>query len=94
MPASVAAWQTWFVQWYASHWTPGDLPGLRKVIQLYDLTERGEAQRFGEYRLSADGYGITPRGRQVLHWEPPKEDEPPKAAEKADVGPYAHLRAV
>lgn len=26
--------------WFAAHWTPDDLPGLRRVAQLYDLCER------------------------------------------------------
>jgi hypothetical protein len=97
MPASLVAWKTWFDAWFASHWTPDNLPGLRKVIQLYDLTERGEAQRFPELRMSQDGYGITPHGQQMLHWAPPKADETPKGTEAPiddSASPYGHLRAV
>lgn len=34
--AGVAAWETWFGSWFAAHWTPEDLPGLRIAIGLYD----------------------------------------------------------
>lgn len=80
--------------WFASHWTPADLPGLRKVIQLYDATERGEAARFSELRQLMDGYGITPKGQQGLHWQPPKADEAPVAPVAEAGGRYGHLKAI
>ena len=79
--------------WFASHWLPSDLPGLRKVIQLYDATERGELQRHAELRMSMDGYGITPHGQQRLRWSPPKAEDVPAAA-AAQPGPYSKLKAV
>jgi hypothetical protein len=45
LAASREAWEVWMRAWFAAHWTPDDLPGLRKVIQLYDATERGEMHR-------------------------------------------------
>jgi len=80
--------------WFASHWTPSDLPGLRKVIQLYDATERGELHRSAELRMSMDTYGITPKGQQDRRWAAPKGDEKPEAPKTAESGRYAHLRAV
>ena len=95
MPASITAWKTWFSAWFAAHWTPSDLPGLRKVIQLYDATERGELHRSAELRMSMDNYGITPKGQQDRRWAPPKADgEPEQVENPANDGPYAHLRAL
>ena len=63
---SRVAWETWMRAWFAAHWTPDDLPGLRKVVQLYDATERGELHRSAELRMSMDNYGITPKGQQRM----------------------------
>jgi hypothetical protein len=79
MPASVTAWETWFKAWFAAHWTPDLLPGLRQVIRLYDEVERGEFQRSAELRLSLDTYGITPKGQQDRRWERPSADPAPAA---------------
>lgn len=76
MPASVEAWETWMGAWFAAHWTPEDLPGLRQVIRLYDQVERGEFQRANELRLQMDTYGITPKGQQDRRWEPPSQEKP------------------
>ena len=77
--------------WFAAHWTPSDLPGLRQVIRLYDQVERGEFQRSSELRLQMDTYGITPKGQQDRRWLPPKEDDQPAAKRKS---PLARLRVV
>lgn len=71
MPASVEAWSTWLGAWFAAHWSPVDLPGLRRVVLLYDQVERGEFQRSTELRLMMDTYGITPKGQQDRHWVKP-----------------------
>ncbi len=76
MPASVEAWETWMRAWFAAHWTPADLPGLRHLIRLYDQVERGEFQRSGELRLTMDTFGITPKGQQDRRWAPPSEGKP------------------
>jgi hypothetical protein len=76
MEASREAWSTWMGAWFAAHWTPADLPGLRQLIRLYDQVERGEFQRAGELRLQMDTYGITPKGQQDRRWRPPVEDKP------------------
>lgn len=95
LKASRDAWATWMGAWFASHWTPDDLPGLRTVIRLYDQVERGEFVRVSELRLHMDGYGITPKGQQDRRWSPPKPEEAPKSAEEHPADAlYAHLRAV
>ena len=88
MPSSVAAWKTWFGAWWASYWGPGDVPGLCVLVRLYDAVERGDFARASEYRLWADNYGITPKGRQDRRWLPPVAEPP----ETADPDRYAHLR--
>jgi hypothetical protein len=80
--------------WFAAHWLPVDLPGLRLVINLYDQVQRGEYVRSGELRIHMDGYGITPKGQQDRRWTPPKPDEAPAPAEQPAASPYAHLKAV
>ena len=96
MGPSRVAWQTWMQAWFASHWTPDDIPGLRKVAQLYDATERGELHRAAELRMSMDNYGITPKGQQDRRWAPPKPEEAvePTADDQPKSGRYSHLRAV
>jgi hypothetical protein len=88
------AWLTWFGAWFAVHWLPEHLPGLRTVVKLYDQVERGEFQRAAELRMAMDGYGITPHGAQLLHWAPPKADEQPKLDEAPKAERYGTLRAV
>jgi hypothetical protein len=89
MPASVEAWETWLGSWFASFWSPEDVPGLRQVIRLYDQVERGEFQRASELRLQMDTYGITPKGQQDRRWKRP-EQERPKG--KGRSGRYGHLK--
>lgn len=94
---SIIAWQTWFMAWFASHWTPADLPGLRLVIAQHDAVQRGQNKANDVTTLVRlmDTYGITPAGQQARRWEAPKSDEEPSPVatgpQKAD-GRYAHLR--
>lgn len=94
--ASRWAWDSWFAAWFASHWTPDDLPGLRVVIRLYDEVERGEFTRATELRQMLDNYGITPKGQQDRHWMRPKAEEERTSQPQPQAGPdpYAHLRVV
>lgn len=97
MPASIEAWNVWLAAWFAAHWTPDDLPGLRQLIRLYDQVERGEFQRAAELRLQMDTYGITPKGQQDRRWTRPQTDEVPSSQppQRPDgASPYAHLRVV
>jgi hypothetical protein len=98
LPATITAWQTWMGAWFAAHWTPEDVPGLRQLARLYDQLERGEYQRHGEYRLSADTYGITPKGQQDRRWiRPIEEAKPspsPRKPRRASADRFAHLRVV
>jgi hypothetical protein len=88
LPTSVAAWQAWFTSWWAAHWGPWDVPGLRCVVHLYDAIDRGDFARAGEYRLWADTYGITPKGRGDRRWLPPVVEAP----EATTADRYRHLR--
>ena len=95
LKASKVAWQTWFRAWFASHWTPDDIPGLRQLVRLYYQVERGEFHRAAELRLQMDTYGITPKGQQDRRWAPPKADEPTPQAESDEIDDlYGHLRVV
>jgi len=73
--ASQHAWTVWMRSWFAAHWTPADLPGLRQVIRLYDQVEQGEFRHAGQARIAMDTYGITPKGQQDRRWAAPKSDE-------------------
>lgn len=97
--ASVVAWKVWFASWFGAHWTPDDLPGLRQLIQLYDVVERGGIKAADRSQLIRwmDAYGITPRGQSLLRWAPPKAAEPTEGEitqPEAKAGPYGHLRVV
>lgn len=92
---SIEAWQTWMRAWFAVHWTPDDLPGLRQLVRTYDQVERNEFQRGPELRLLMDTYGITPKGQQDRRWQKPKDDPAPVAeTATTEASPYGHLRAV
>ena len=82
--------------WFASKWTPADLPGLRLVIQQYDAVQRGGTRANDMTALVRlmDTYGITPAGQQARRWEPPKAEAETPAKRHAPTGesPYAHLR--
>jgi hypothetical protein len=82
--------------WFAAHWTPDLLPGLRQVVRLYDQVERGEFQRAGELRLQMDTYGLTPKGQQDRRWTPPCMQ--PKADDETTPDPtpnrFGHLKVV
>jgi hypothetical protein len=93
MPASVVAWETWFVAWFAAFWTEDDLPGLRQLVRIYDQVERGEFQRASELRLQMDTYGITPKGQQDRRWMRPL-DEKPAADGQVLAGRWADLKVV
>lgn len=96
--AATEAWTVWMRAWFAAHWTPDDLPGLRQVVRLYDQVERGEFTRASELRLQMDTYGITPKGQQDRRWAPPKAEDTPVDNKRTDAptaaDPYRHLRAV
>ena len=85
MAPSVLAWETWMGAWFAAHWIPEDIPGLRQLVRLYDQVERGEFQRAAELRLQMDTYGITPKGQQDRRWSPP-------SAPSAQVAPVRQVK--
>ena len=92
--AAREAWTTWMQSWFAAHWTPDNLPGLRHVVLLYDQVERGEYRRIAELRVQEDTYGITPKGQQDRRWAPPRIEVADQPAAAAESGRYGHLRAV
>jgi hypothetical protein len=94
MPASNEAWATWMHSWFAVHWTPDDLPGLRQLVRTYDQVERNEFQRGPELRMLMDTYGITPKGQQDRRWQKPKDEPAPVEETTTEGSPYGHLRAV
>lgn len=81
--------------WFASHWTPADLPGLRIVIAQYDAVQRGgtKANDVTALLRGMDTYGITPAGQQSRRWTPPDADVEPAAKPKPP-SRYAHLKVV
>lgn len=91
--ASRDAWQAWFRSWFAAHWTPELLPGLRQVVRLYDQVERGEYVRAAELRMAMDTYGMTPKGQAGLRWKPPVSEAPPSTT-AAPGSRFAHLKVV
>jgi hypothetical protein len=80
--------------WFAAHWTPSDLPGLRQLIRLYDQVERGEFQRASELRLQMDTYGITPKGQQDRRWVQKKAEVETPAQANVVEGRWADLKVV
>ena len=94
LKASREAWSVWFAAWFASFWSPDDLPALRTVVRLYDAVERGELQRAPELRQQMDAFGVTPKGRQVLRWLPPLDDARGGSDASVGGGRYGHLRDV
>lgn len=55
---TIAAWEVWMRSWFASHWTPDDLPGLQHVASLHSQVRAA----FHEPFIESDG----PRGEPVL----------------------------
>jgi hypothetical protein len=93
--AAQEAWRVWFGAWYASHWSPDNLPDLRTCIRLLDQVERGQFQRANELRMWEDNLGISLKGQQALRWAPPKADEKPVTSPTVTpTGRYDHLRAL
>lgn len=95
LAASRVTWETWFKGWWAANWTADYLPQIRKTIQLYDATERGDFKAISELRQWMDGIGVTFKGQQMLRWQPPKDEDAQKPeAPQQPGGRFAHLRAV
>lgn len=97
--AAKVAWATWMAAWFAAHWTPDDIPGLRVLSQLYSFVASGKAKAGdrSELRQQMDAYGITPKGQQDRRWQAPGVVDPAEPVDEAAVdgaGPYAHLRVV
>ena len=76
MSATAEAWKVWMGAWYASFWTPEDLPALRQLARIYDQVERdpSNASLHTQLRQTMDTWGITPKGQQDRRWAPPLEE--------------------
>jgi hypothetical protein len=93
--AAIDAWNAWFAGWWAVHWTTSDLPMLRLIVLLWDRARGGldadPPRSFpGAVVGLLDRFGLTPKGRQDLRWQPPAppavdESVPPRTS------PYEHL---
>lgn len=93
-PVALEAWNTWMTAWWASYWTPADLPGLRLVVRAFDNAQGMRSASFHhEVIRLMDAYGITPAGQQARRWTPPKAEPTTPAADLVEIGAYAHLRA-
>lgn len=68
------AWQSWFAAWWAAHWTPADLAGIRLVASLYDNVMHGDGKAT-ELTTLMDKHGMTPYGRKQLLWLPPSDED-------------------
>lgn len=78
--AGKRAWQTWLSAWWASFYSPEDLPGLELAAKLFDGCQSGLVDVSKVVPLM-DRYGITPKGRQDLRWA---RAEPEPDVEVAD----------
>lgn len=90
-PEAQDAWRAWFASWWASNWTQEDLPGLKLVIRKYDEVLRGSLD-IAKVTPLLDAYGITPKGRQSLHWSEPKKTNPAPATAGATAGNVTQMR--
>lgn len=83
--------------WFASHWLPADLPGLRLVITQFDAVARNPAPKANDatalVRLM-DTYGITPAGQQARRWAQTDKPPVPAGEQPTPASPYAALRVV
>lgn len=96
LEVSVETWESWFRAWFSGHWSEADVPGLRQVIALFDKIERGHEDRGdrSELRQLYKAFGLSPEGRNALHWEMPKDrPEPVQGATKKAAG-RSRLRVV
>lgn len=94
--AALELWQEWFTAWWSGHLTASDVAPLRQALRLFDKIERGHDDRGdrGEYRQLAKSYGLSPEGRNALHWEAPKKKADPTPAAAPTRGGRAKLRVV
>lgn len=77
------AWATWLGAWWASFYTPDDLPGLELTVRHYDAVMLGHLDIAKVVPL-LDRYGITPKGRQDLRWARAEKPAESAAGDLAD----------
>lgn len=82
-PAGKKAWRTWLSAWWASFYSPDDLPGLELLVRHYDACLLGHLDVAKVVPLM-DRYGVTPKGRQDLRWAPPAGEPEPAVVDSTD----------
>lgn len=75
------AWRTWLGAWWASFYSPDDLPALEMAVSFYDKAMAGDDKAAGRFLPLADKLGLTPYGRNQLRWWPPEGEEQAKDAD-------------
>ena len=68
-------WRLWFGSWWASHWTPEDVPQLELALRLWDRANSGDVQAATKFQGIGTALGLTPEGRHKLRWLPPEDEE-------------------
>jgi hypothetical protein len=80
--AALEAWSAWFGSWWAWFWQPEDVPSLRMIIGLFDQVHRGSLDS-SKLMPWMDRFGLTPKGRQDLRWQPQEAAKPePEVADE------------
>lgn len=77
------AWRSWFASWFASFWTPADLPVIELTAELYERVRLGVTtpDKLTPY---LDRCGITVKGRQDNRWSAPEVEQPTPVVEPGD----------
>jgi hypothetical protein len=88
---AVLTWELWWSSPMAHMWTEADWPGLLRLIFLIDSEARG-LDHLKEIRMQEERFGLSPKGRQSLHWRLSEPEEPTKG--KVLVGRWADLKVV
>lgn len=99
VPATAAWWDEVWSSPMAAMYLDADVPGLRRLAALLDLTYRGDARAdlMSEIRQLEDRFGLSPKARRSLQWEISAaggEEEAPAAPQAARRDHSRFLRAV
>jgi hypothetical protein len=79
-PATRAWWKQIWATPMATQWTEGDVPALIELAALRQhLLSNFQTSLAAEVRLRSDSFGLTPKGRQSLRWELPRDESEPKS---------------
>ena len=87
---AILTWELWWASPMAFMWTEADWPGLIRLIFLIDRGK--DLDTIKEIRMQEERFGLSPKGRQSLHWRLSEPGEPVKG--KVLVGRWADLKVV